>query len=253
MMWPARRATRRLPRPTAAVALSGGAAANYTLGANTTATTTAKINPKPVTASIVASDKNYDGTNTASITSCTIPGKVGSDDVACTASNATFASANASANPQNVTAAVALSGGAAANYTLGANTTATTTAKINPKPVTASIVASDKNYDGTNTASITSCTIPGKVGSDDVACTASNATFASANASANPQNVTAAVALSGGAAANYTLGANTTATTTAKINPKPVTSSIVASDKDNDENNTRINTSCTIPGKVGSD
>src|SRR6266853_109820 len=96
MMWPARRATRRLPRPTAAVALSGGAAANYTLGANTTATTTAKINPKPVTASILTSDKNYDGTNTASITSCTIPGKVGSDDVACTASNATFASANGS-------------------------------------------------------------------------------------------------------------------------------------------------------------
>src|SRR5258707_446677 len=115
------------------------------------------------TASIVASDKDYDGNTTASITSCTIPGKVGSDDVACTASGAVFASANASASPQTVTATVALSGAAAGNYTLGANTTATTTAKINPKPVTASIVASDKNYDGNNTASITSCTIPGKV------------------------------------------------------------------------------------------
>src|SRR5258707_5623375 len=113
------------------------------------------------TASIVASDKNYDGNTTASITSCTIPGKVGSDDVACTASGAVFASANASA--QNVTATVALSGAAAGNYTLSANTTATTTAKINPKPVTASITASDKHYDGNNTASITSCTIPGKV------------------------------------------------------------------------------------------
>src|SRR5439155_1434817 len=140
-------------------------------------------------------------------------------DVGCTASNAHFASANASASPQNVTATVALTGTTTSKYTLGTNTTATTTATISPKPVTAAITAADKTYDGNDAATINSCTIPGKVGSDDVGCTASNAHFASANASASPQNVTATVGLTGAAASNYTLGANTTAATTAKINP----------------------------------
>src|SRR5207245_4522620 len=167
----------------------------------------------------------------ATITSCSISGKVGSDDVGCSTSNPKFASANANASPQTVTATVSLSGAAASNYTLGANATATTTAKINPKPVTASIAASDKEYDGSDLATITSCSISGKVGSDDVSCSTSNPKFASANASASPQTVTATVSLSGAAASNYTLGANTTATTTAKINPKPVTGSITAADK----------------------
>src|SRR5206468_5572594 len=67
-------------------------------------TTTAKINPKPVTASIAASDKEYDGSDLATITSCSISGKVGSDDVGCSTSNPKFASANANASPQTVTA-----------------------------------------------------------------------------------------------------------------------------------------------------
>src|SRR6202030_3998624 len=120
------------------------------------------VTPKPVPASIAASDKTYDGTNAATITACTIAGKVGSDDVACSvpAGNATFASANASPAAQTVTATgITLTGTTAGNYTLGTNTTATTTAKINAKPVTASIAASDKPYDGTNAATITACTI----------------------------------------------------------------------------------------------
>src|SRR5207244_8184164 len=102
-----------------------------TLGANTTDTTTAKINPKPVTGSITAADKTYDGTNAATINTCTVNGKVGTDDVTCTGSGATFASANAVASPQTVTATVSSTAAAASHYTPGATPTRTTRARLN--------------------------------------------------------------------------------------------------------------------------
>ena len=187
------------------------------------------VGPVTVTPSITADDKDYDGTATATI-HCALSGVLPADtgNVTCSGTGS-FADANAGPGKTVTSNNIALGGSASGNYTLGANTTATTTAKINPKLVTATITASNKNYDGNNTATITSCTIPGKVGSDDVACTASGAVFASANASASPQNVTATVALSGAAAGNYTLGANTTATTMATINAAPLT--ITANDK----------------------
>src|SRR5438094_617959 len=204
--------------------ISGSTYTASTSGAQTLTVTTA-----PVTVTFTAADKTYDGTNTAAVSNCSIAtGKVGNDDVTCSVAGGTFASSNANASAQTVSATATLGGTKASNYTLGANTTATTTAKINPKPVTGSITAADKTYDGTNAATINTCTVNGKVGTDDVTCTGSGATFASANASASPQTVTATVSLSGAAAGNYTLGANATATTTAKINPKPVTASIAA-------------------------
>src|SRR4029077_6588787 len=92
------------------------------------------------------------GNNTATITSCTIPGRVGNDDVACSvlAGNATFASANASPSAQTVTATgITLSGNTAGNYTLGMNTTATTTATINPAPLTITAIDKTKTTGGT--------------------------------------------------------------------------------------------------------
>src|SRR5207249_782646 len=135
------------------------AGSNYSLSLAAT-TVNFAITAKPVTAAITAADKTYDGNDAATINSCTIPGKVGSDDVGCTASNAHFASANASASPQNVTATVALTGTTASNYTLGANTTATATAKINPATPTVSVsfAASPITYDGNGHAATASVT-----------------------------------------------------------------------------------------------
>jgi hypothetical protein len=129
-----------------------------------------------------------------------------------------FASANASGSPQTVTATVALTGMKAGNYTLGANTTATTTAAINPKPVTVTFTATDKTYDGTNTATVSNCSIAtGKVGNDNVTCAVANGTFASSNASASPQIVSATATLAGTDSGNYAV--TNPVTTTAKINP----------------------------------
>src|SRR6202011_1867538 len=117
----------------------------------TSASGTGTISPKAVTASITASDKNYDGTNTATIASCTIPGKVGSDDVACSvpAGDATFASSSASSTPQTVTATgITLTGTAAGNYMLS-STTATTTAKINTAALVITASSGTMTFGGT--------------------------------------------------------------------------------------------------------
>ncbi|HXT23717.1 MAG TPA: kelch repeat-containing protein [Candidatus Eisenbacteria bacterium] len=176
---------------------------------------TINVNKKQVTASITANDKPYDGNTTATINACTIPDKVGSDDVACTASNATFASPNASSSAQTVTATVALTGGAAGNYML-TSTTATTTAKINMKSATPSITADDKDYDGTNAATI-HCSVAGVLAADTANVTCSGTgTFADANAGPAKAVTSNNLVLGGIASGNYVLS-TTSATTTATI------------------------------------
>ena len=174
-------------------------------GDSSTGNGTLAVGQRPVTVTFTAADKTYDGNNTAAVSGCVIAtGKVGSDDVTCTVASGTFASANASASAQTVSATATLGGTAASNYMV--TNPVTTTAKINPKSVTVTFTAADKTYDGTNTAAVSACAIAtGKVGSDDVTCSVASGTFASANASASAQTVSATATLGGTAASNYTV------------------------------------------------
>ena len=80
-----------------------------------TATTTATIDPRPVTASISATGKTYDGTDVAEISECSLEpqdgnhGVISPDDVGCSASNGRFADRNAGSD-KPVTADVAWPG-----------------------------------------------------------------------------------------------------------------------------------------------
>ena len=184
------------------------------------------VNPEPLMVSIIGDPtKTYDATTTATLTSAnfSISGLVGTDKFTVTQNTGTYASANAGSGI-TVTASLSASNftpygsTVANNYSFPASASGTGT--ISRKSVMASITASDKNYDGTDAATITSCTIPSKVGNDDVACSvpAGNATFASSSANSTAQTVTATgITLTGTAAGNYTLS-STTSTTTAKIN-----------------------------------
>ena len=184
------------------------------------------VNPEPLMVSIIGDPtKTYDATTTATLTSAnfSISGLVGTDKFTVTQNTGTYASANAGSGI-TVTASLSASNftpygsTVANNYSFPASASGTGT--ISRKSVMASITASDKNYDGTDAATITSCTIPGKVGNDDVACSvpAGNATFASSSANSTAQTVTATgITLTGTAAGNYMLS-STTSTTTAKIN-----------------------------------
>ena len=92
-----------------------------------------------------AADKIYDGTASASVSNCVIAsGRIGSDDLTCSVSAGTFASSNASASAQTVSATVTLGGAAAANYTVA--NPATTTAMINALAASVTPDAASKIY-----------------------------------------------------------------------------------------------------------
>src|SRR6266545_2817258 len=209
---------------------------------------------RPATASATASNKTYDGSATATITSCTLSGVQARDsaNVSCSVASASFSDANAGDGKTVTASGITLSGGASGNYALS-STTATTTANINRKPVTASATASNKTYDGSATATITSCTLSGVLAGDsaNVGCSAANASFSDANAGTGKTVTASRITLSGNASGNYVL-TSTMAMTTADITPKSVTASITASDKVYDGTAAAI-TNCALTGVIASD
>src|SRR5207253_5803183 len=102
-----------------------------------------------VTASVAAGNKSYDGTNSATITSCTPAALFGADVVTCSAAGPnTFSSATV-ANGKTVTATnISLGGADAANYVLS-STTATTTANIKIGRASCRETATNTTDDGT--------------------------------------------------------------------------------------------------------
>src|SRR5207253_1566769 len=110
-------------------------------------TTLSRSNPAPVTVTFTAADKTYDANNTATVSNCNIAtGKVGTEDVTCSVTGGTFASSNASASAQAVSATATLGGTKASNYAV--TNPVTTTAKINPAPPTVTVTAPDPTFDG---------------------------------------------------------------------------------------------------------
>jgi hypothetical protein len=107
--------------------LTGAQASHYTLS-ETTATTSAGIVARSVSATVSVAEKRYDGTTAATLTSCAVSDVIAGDSVACTGT-AAFDSANAGANNAVTVSHLELTGTAAANYALAA-TTATTTGRI---------------------------------------------------------------------------------------------------------------------------
>ena len=174
------------------ISLSGSASGNYSLS-STSATTTADITTKAITATLTADDKTYDGNNTEpdANMSCSVSGVLPADsaNVQCTAASGTFNTANV-ATANLVTATVTISGTASGNYTLGAagtttsSTSATDAANITPKTLTASIVGNPtKIYDGNTNATLTSAnfSLSGLVGSESFTVTKTTGTYNSAD------------------------------------------------------------------------
>lgn len=117
-------------------ALTGNAdvLANYTL--TQPAAVAARINPKPVTLTVTAEDKVYDGTTNAAVTHSFNTGDIVADDassIVVTVTSPAFADAHAG-NGKTVTYTVEITGNAASNY--APKYSNTTTANITPKPVT---------------------------------------------------------------------------------------------------------------------
>ena len=212
---------------TGTLSLTGADAGNYSL-TSTTGQTTATIRTLALTGAFTAGNKVYDGSRTATVASQSLPGVLGLDMVVLDVTGAAFADKNVGAN-KTVTANLALSGADTGNYSL-TSATATTTAEITVKLVAGSITASDKRYDGNDSATVSHSLGAGDVVVGDTGILSANeARFADKNAGLN-KTVSANLALSGPDAGNYRLTAYS-ATTTATITKAPVQASYTANNK----------------------
>jgi hypothetical protein len=190
----------------------------------------------------------YDGTATAAV-SCTVPGVVVEDVVACSGS-AIFDTASVGSGKTVTVSSLTLTGVDAGNYTL-TTTTATTTAAITALTVTPAVTVASRLYNGTMNATVTSCTVSGQVAGDVVACSAS-ATFDTASVGTGKTVTVSGLTLTGTAQGNYTLAAITT-TTTAAINAASVTPTVAAGSKMYDGTTDATLTSCTLAGLITGD
>ena len=229
------------------IMLGGGDAGNYSLN-NTTATATANITAKTLSTSYTGTNKVYDGT-TATTASGSLVGVMTGDEVTLSDSGASFATKNAgTAKTVNITG-LTLGGADVGNYQLGSTST-TTTADITKKSLTVAYTGTDKTYDGTTAATVSSST--GDVISGDVVnISQTSATFDTKNAGTGKTITVSGISLGGTDGGNYALAA-TTATTTADITAKAITVAYTGSDKVYDGNATATVTASSL-GLIGGD
>jgi filamentous hemagglutinin family protein len=187
--------------------LSGADAGNYSFSGG--ATTTADIAPRPITAAgILASDKVYDGTASATLGggfSEMLPG----DALAIGATAALFDSKNAGTGKTVTFSSSVLAGADAANYVLTGPLS--TTASITPKPVTIAITGQvQKEYDATANASLGAgqFALNGMIANDAVSVRGpGQGSYDSPNVGQQRQvSTTGAFEISGADAPNYSVG-----------------------------------------------
>ena len=170
---------------------------------------------------IKATNKVYDGNTIANLdsSSAILVGKINGDTVTLpTTVSGSFSDKNVGENKTVSVSTTALRGADAGNYSL--NQPTGLKASITPKGVTVSnIVASDKTYDGTTAATISTdgATFTGIITGDTLSATAAKGSFSDKNAGATKAVSITDISLGGSDAGNYTL-ANNTASSTANIN-----------------------------------
>jgi filamentous hemagglutinin family protein len=198
------------------------------LGGNYTVTyannTTSTINQAPLLFVGSINAKTYDGTTLATLSGDTLSGFIGTQTVTAGAAAANFADKNAgtlkSVTISGITLANGTNGGLAANYAVGATSSATGT--ITPKVLTANATVANKVYDGTTSATLQTYGLSGFVGNETVlGVNTGTATFADKNVGDNKPVAISGITLvngaNGGLATNYVV--STVGTSDADITP----------------------------------
>ena len=222
---------------TAALVDGTGRASNYQLIAGAAISTTADINPRPLTiVGAVAADKVYDGTRDAVVSGGSLVNLVPGETLGLTLSGGLFDTANAGVDKPVVVGTATLSDGtgSASNYVLANGGAPIATATIDPRPLTLSgVLAADKVYDGTRTVFLTGGDLANLVAGETLGLALEGGLFDTPNVGAN-KSVSGTVALVDGTglAANYTLGEATVSNLAASILPRLLTvSGALAADK----------------------
>ncbi len=178
--------------------------------------------PRPVSASVTVSDREYDGTTDMKdeVGAITLTDYAGNEVTKVKATAKTATISNPNVGEHTATVELELSGDDAGFYAL-TQTNAYDTVNISKKQVTISITAQDKVYDETTAATVT-VSLEGVIDAEtDSVFVSGSAVFESADA-ANDKKVTyTAQGLLGDKSGNYEL-VNSTATAKANITKRPV-------------------------------
>ncbi|WLI89445.1 YDG domain-containing protein [Massilia sp. R2A-15] len=233
---------------------NGGLASNYSLA--TSATATAHIIPKALTATITAPNKAYDGTTAATPTVAITGGFVGTETVSVASGTASFNSKDVltatTVTLNSATLADGSNGGIGSNYSIAPG--ATTNANITPATLSASVSAPDKVYDGTVVAAPVVTLTGGLVAGESLGVSATGS-FNSKNVldahQVTVDNFTLADGAGGGMTSNYYLPAVGTAV--AHITPKGLSASFTATDKTYDGTTAAVPTVAITGGFVGTE
>lgn len=225
------------------ITLSGATVGDYTF--NTTANTTASINPATLAITANDADKIYGDIKTFLGTEFTTSGLVNGDGVTAVTliSAGAATTAQVTGSPYDIVPSNAQGIGLnnyTINYTKGNLT-------VTKKNLTATITADDKPYDGNNTASISNCSLNSLVNGDGVTCAASGGTFINGNAGTGII-VSASVDLVGDSG-NYTV--TSPVTTAANITALPITVTAVTDTKVYD-GTTAASAATVVPTITGS-
>ena len=190
---------------TVSYSLNGTAASKYVLNSSSS-TTTADITTFNLTVSgATASNKVYDGTNSATISGSTLVGVYSGDTVSI--SNSGIFDSVFVGTAVAVTSTSTLTGADASNYSL--TQPSGLAANITAVSLTISgITINNKTFDNTTAATISGTPVlSGVIGTDDVTLVTSGATaaFASSAVATNINVTVSGYSLSGAAASNYTI------------------------------------------------
>ncbi|WP_307732620.1 YDG domain-containing protein [Massilia sp. MB5] len=201
------------------ITLTGADAGNYTLGGST-ASTSAGITPRTLTASASSSGKVYDGLAGALVTLG--DDRIAGDQLSLAAGGASYADKNAGLNKTITVSGITLSGSDAANYVLAAPS-ATTTADIAQRTLNVSASGSSKVYDGSASAGV----ILGddRLNGDQLSVGYGAAAYADKHAGGNKTITVSGLSLDGSDAGNYKL-ASATATGHGDITRRVLTTSV---------------------------
>jgi filamentous hemagglutinin family protein len=187
---------------------NGGLAANYTV--NPTATASATIDPKVLTANATVASKVYDGTTAAALESYGLSGFVGNETVTGVGGTATFADKDVgNAKPVTIAGVTLMNGthgGLATNYVVSPN--AGSDADITPATLhVAGVIALNTVYNGTLAADVDTqaAVLTGVIGADSVQVGSITGSYLTKDVGTNKPVVTSAFVLTGSDAMDYTL------------------------------------------------
>ncbi|MCW2351805.1 YDG domain-containing protein [Sphingobium sp. B12D2B] len=199
----------------------------YSLASSSASNSGSTITARPLTISVTAQNKIYDGLLTAGLNTATLNNVVSGDTVSVGGGTGAFLTKAAESGKTVVVSGFTLSGADAANYTVTQPTGVT--ADITKRALTVSVTAQNKVYDGSLGAVLNTAVLNNVVSGDTVLVGGGTGAFLTKVAETGKTVAISGFTLSGADSANYTVTQPTGVT--ADITKRALTISVTAENK----------------------